>query len=116
MPLIICLNMMDVAKSRGISIDIPQLSQLIGAQVVPTVARSGKGVKSLLEAAVSLSQGSPSWNPLKVRFGRDVDEAIHDVEDLVRNGEGIRDHGYPFHWVAIKMVEGRPTGIGLPKK
>ena len=44
-PLCIALNMIDVATSRGITIDEKKLSKLIGVPVVPMIARSGVGKK-----------------------------------------------------------------------
>ena len=45
-PVLIGLNMVDVASKRGIQIDMEKLSQALGVPVVPVVARSGKGVTS----------------------------------------------------------------------
>ena len=42
-PVVIGLNMVDVAKKRGIEIDVESLSSLLGITVIPIVARSGKG-------------------------------------------------------------------------
>jgi Fe2+ transport system protein B len=50
-PVCIALNMMDVAKSRGVRIEAPRLSALLGEPVVPTVARNGTGKKELMAAA-----------------------------------------------------------------
>ena len=47
-PVSIGLNMVDVAKQRGIVIDVKRLSELLGVTVVPVVARSGKGCEELL--------------------------------------------------------------------
>ena len=44
---IVALNMSDVAKTRGLKIDIPRLSQGLGVPVVPTVASKGDGVAEL---------------------------------------------------------------------
>jgi ferrous iron transport protein B len=45
-PLCLALNMMDVAKNRGIDIDLETLSRLLGVSVTPTIARSGRGEKN----------------------------------------------------------------------
>ena len=55
-PLVIALNMVDAAEKRGISIDTAELSRLLGAPVLPIVARSGQGVQELLNAVVAVSQ------------------------------------------------------------
>jgi ferrous iron transport protein B len=59
-PVVVALNMMDVARSRGISVDVVGLSARLGAPVVPIAARRREGVdvlRSAIEtaAAVQLS-------------------------------------------------------------
>ena len=53
-PLVIALNMSDEARHLGITIDAARLAARLGAPVVPIVARSGEGVKMLVEAVLSL--------------------------------------------------------------
>lgn len=50
LPIVVALNMVDVAKRHGISVDTRRLSGELGCPVVPTVARSGQGVESLKQA------------------------------------------------------------------
>lgn len=49
-PVILALNMVDVAKGRGITIDIDRLSQELHWPVVRTVARRGTGIDDLKKA------------------------------------------------------------------
>ena len=46
-PLIMALNLWDEAKYHGISIDIKELSNILGIPVIPTIALTGNGVKEL---------------------------------------------------------------------
>ena len=52
-PVCIALNMIDVAKNRGITIDAGKLSQLLNVPVIPTVARSGQGKRLLIGTAAT---------------------------------------------------------------
>jgi ferrous iron transport protein B len=55
-PLVIALNMSDIADSRGLRIDTEMLSQgLNGTPVVPTVANKGKGIDELLQTAAQVA-------------------------------------------------------------
>lgn len=49
---IVALNMSDVAESRGIKIDLDQLSEALGAQVIPTVASREMGLDELKQAII----------------------------------------------------------------
>ena len=53
---VVALNMTDLAKSRGIKIDVEKLSLGLGAQVIPTVASKGQGLDSLKEAIAATIQ------------------------------------------------------------
>ena len=53
-PMVLCLNMMDEAKRKGIQIDIQKLSSILGIPVIPAIATTGKGLRELF------------WSVLKV--------------------------------------------------
>ncbi|MCB2228083.1 MAG: ferrous iron transport protein B [Desulfarculaceae bacterium] len=104
-PLIICLNMVDVAESKGLKIDTAKLSRLLGAPVVPTVARQGKGMEEMLRAAVELAENPPEWKPLEISYGADVDQGVAEVEALLQGSQ--ERHGLlSAHWLAVKCLEG----------
>ena len=54
LPMILNLNMIDVARKRGIEIDIPDLQQALGVPIIPSVAVSGEGIKKLRELIVKI--------------------------------------------------------------
>jgi len=47
-PVIIALNMWDVAKDKNIEIDVKALEKILGVPVIPTVAISGEGIKGIV--------------------------------------------------------------------
>ncbi|MGC9400682.1 MAG: FeoB small GTPase domain-containing protein [Anaerolineae bacterium] len=55
-PVVVALNMSDIADSRGIKIDMPKLSQALGAPVVPIVASKGEGLSQLEKTIVDAIQ------------------------------------------------------------
>ena len=56
-PVVVALNMADIAQSKGLKIDVQKLSQGLGVPVVPTVARDGKGMNELGAAIVAALTG-----------------------------------------------------------
>ena len=64
-PLVVALNMMDVAQRDGLQIDVGVLSQKLGCPVVPLVASRGEGVAELMDAAetVARSPGGATAQP-----------------------------------------------------
>lgn len=53
-PMVVALNMSDEARHKGIEIDVKKLAERLGIPVIPTVARTGEGVKRLILATLSL--------------------------------------------------------------
>ncbi|TKJ43934.1 ferrous iron transporter B [candidate division TA06 bacterium B3_TA06] len=53
-PMVVALNMSDEARHKGIEIDVSRLAKRLGVPVIPTVARTGEGVKRLILATLSL--------------------------------------------------------------
>lgn len=104
-PLVIGLNMVDVAKQRGMKIDPAKLSQLMGVPVVPTVARTGQGVDELLRQAVELAAQHPQWNPLNISYGADVDQGLSELANLLE-GATPRKGLLSASWLALKCLEG----------
>ncbi len=112
-PVTIALNMMDVAKKRGIEIDIDKLSRLLGVPVVPTVARSGKGKEELLEV-ISSSVNMKSES-IKISYDRDVDESLDEMEKMIKFS-GFLAEKYRARWIALKYLENDQQIIGLGEK
>jgi ferrous iron transport protein B len=111
-PVCIALNMMDVAKSRGISIDLDKLSLLMGVPVIPTVARSGKGKKALMERVMQMFEDNLLPKPLKVSYGNDIDHALIDMEACIKENNFLADR-YPARWIALKYLENDKQIIDL---
>ena len=63
-PVILALNMMDVAEQQGIRIDVGRLEKYLGVPVISMVASKNKGIKVLISAIFALSGGKGSIRPL----------------------------------------------------
>ena len=101
-PITIALNMMDVAKKRGINIDVGKLSALLNVPVVPTVARSGKGKAQLLKT-IDLHKNAEA-EPLKISYGTDIDGALDEMQGLIESAAFLTDKYYS-RWTALKYLE-----------
>jgi ferrous iron transport protein B len=103
-PVILNLNMMDVAQNRGMTIDTEALSRGLGIPVVPTAITKGKG-KTDLQAAIleTAGQGLPSV-PARVDY-REMTSYISSVQERVTALSDLGDR-YPLRWLAIKLMEG----------
>jgi len=101
-PMIIALNQIDIAKKKGIKIDIKKLEKLLGVPVIPTVATKGMGLFQLLEKALDIVEKGPKMKHCEVKYGEEIEERITKVTKMV---EGIQ-FWYPPRYVAVKLIEG----------
>lgn len=101
-PLIIALNMIDVAKDRGIEIRAEKLAELLGVPVVPIIARSGQGTETLISQAIL--QVTQEWQPRDISYGEDLDEAIMELIAIISENTFLA-HTYPARFTAIKYLE-----------
>lgn len=83
-PVVIALNMMDVAKSRGIAIDVERLSADLGVPVVPIQANSKHNLTALLDAIVKARGSAPPT--LKPEFPATFSAAVADLNGFLTNG------------------------------
>jgi len=106
-PLALGLNMMDEAQKQGLIINSVKLGKLLGVPVVETVARTGKGVSTLLaEAAkVARNEGGEPAKPLVISYGQDIDEALMEMTAIIEGAAFLTDR-YPARWTALKYLEG----------
>ncbi|MDG4475120.1 ferrous iron transport protein B [Thiovibrio frasassiensis] len=104
-PMIIALNMIDVARDRGITLDAQRLSALLKVPVVPIIARSGKGTPELMEAALEVARENGPWNPLHISYGEDVDLALQTMAQQISTSDFMTDN-YTPRWLALKYLEG----------
>ncbi|MCP4643382.1 MAG: ferrous iron transport protein B, partial [bacterium] len=110
-PMVIALNMCDVAKNRGFVIDADALSQMLGVPVVPTCGNKGLGVDKLLETCVAAIGGSVPCSPRPVTYGHEVDQEINRLGERIAGVEAIAETYHP-RWVAVKLIEGDEEIVG----
>jgi len=114
-PVCIALNMMDVAKNRGVSIDSDKLSDILNIPVVPTIARSGMGKKELMASAFWLTRRNEQPSPLNISYGDDVDPVLEKMTRDIRK-PGLLQGRYLPRWVALKYLENDEQVISLGRK
>lgn len=100
---IVALNMMDQADLRGHSINTPRLSHLLGIPVVPMSANRNRGTAELLRQIVNVAEKKTQAKPLKIEYGREVEEEIANLEKLVSQTE--LSQRYSPRWLAVKLLE-----------
>jgi len=133
---VVCVNLMDEAKKKGIKIDLDLLQKRLGVPVAGTSARSGKGLTALMDVVSELiygtgvTVGSDGANrssradtgdgsnriktksvrsPLRVNYFDELEKAVSAVEPMITRYVGAGDR-INSRWIALRLLEGE-TGL-----
>jgi ferrous iron transport protein B len=102
-PVVVAVNMTDVAENQGIHVDVAALQRSLGLPVVSIIATKNKGIKELVPLIIDATQHEIDFNP------RLPDVSFDHRAIYMRLLELIRDHvppPYTDRWVATKLMEG----------
>lgn len=105
LPLVLALNMMDVAKRRGFEIDIERLSKEIGMPVVATIGNKGKGKSELRQAIHSAATDRKDLAPIRLDYGKTLGPILSRLEEDLKEDQGIKDSHHSSRWLAVKLME-----------
>ena len=99
-PVVIALNMMDLAVKSGDKIDEKKLAAAFGCEVAATSALKGEGLTEVVDRAVRLANARTIQVP-KHEFSGEVGGYLADIADLLPNS--VPDH--LARWYSIKLFE-----------
>jgi ferrous iron transport protein B len=102
-PLVIALNMMDVARQEGIQVEAEVLEAALGVPVVPMTATRASGVKDLLTVVGEVLAGQRVLQPRLPGIRADHREALDEILEQIN---GYVPAPYPSEWSALKLLEG----------
>lgn len=103
-PIVVALNMYDEAEQKGYTIDTRLLNEMLGVEVVSTVATKKTGLDDLLNAALNSVSVPGSHIPRILHYGDDIESAAGVlVADIKKTPAAA---GYPARWLAFKLMEG----------
>ncbi|MFP4175720.1 MAG: ferrous iron transport protein B [Planctomycetota bacterium] len=104
-PLVLVFNMSDVAEAQGMNIDIDELSDLLGVEIVSTVGHRGEGIEELKKTIIEIGHDSAT-SPREVTYGAEIEEELDRVISALEEETGQR--GRRERWTALKLMEGDP--------
>ncbi|MCS6907321.1 MAG: ferrous iron transport protein B [Anaerolineales bacterium] len=102
-PLVVALNMMDVAELEGYRIDVELLQAALGVPVVPVVATRAQGVRELLQVVEQVLNKERVLMPRLPEIRADHRQALKEIQNLIH---GYIPAPYPLEWAALKLLEG----------
>ena len=102
-PVVIGLNMLDVAEQEGIRVEWQVLQAAICLPVVPIVATQNRGLLELVNAALGAAAQRDIYAPNRPAIREDHRPVLDDLRALVA---GRLPPIYPEEWIALKLLEG----------
>lgn len=107
-PMVIALNMMDVAKERGINIDPVLLSERLGCPVIPIVATKREGLSALRDQ-VAQQVDRPTLPHACVPYPAILEQAFLEIETTIKD----RKISVAPRWAALKLLEYDDRGASV---
>lgn len=102
---VLCVNLLDEAKRKGININLELLSERLGIPVVGTIAKSKKTLKRLMQEIENVCSKKTINKPIKLNYGVAIEESISILEPII-NGLLEQENKYLSRWISIKLIEG----------
>lgn len=98
---IVCINMMDEAKRKKITIDLDTISERLGVPVIGMIARKKKNLNNLTDVLDKVS-GSQTYTPLKIQYSDTIECAISIVKDVI---EPHLTQKINSRWLSLKLLD-----------
>ena len=103
---VLCVNLMDEAKRKGILINSEKLSSILRVPVIETSATIGKGIDELMDSVYDVTFNKITQEPIDITYNDTIEEAITLMEGklipLLRGKINTR-------WIALKLLENEDT-------
>ncbi len=107
-PMVIALNMTDVAVAAGVRIDAAALAQALDVEVIPTRGDLGQGVSELWAAVER--RAADRRLPRPVRYESSLDEAVTTIEKAILQTPELLD-ARPPRWLALSLLIGEESAL-----
>lgn len=109
---VVCVNLMDEAKRKGVNVDLVKLSLLLGVPVVGTSAAKGKGLDGLMDVIYDFTSGKLQTKPLKIVYSELIEGVLEAIENEVEEIAEVKkcdekryENELNTRWIALKLLE-----------
>lgn len=99
---VVCVNLMDEARRKGIQVDLESLSARLGVPVIPVTAREGEGLDRFMEAVEKQAHGKAAALPVRVHYSAPIEEAVASLLPVL---EPICAGKVKPRWLALRLLE-----------
>lgn len=100
---VVCVNLLDEARRKGLEVDLRSLSKDLGVPCVGTVARTGEGLPELMKMVAGVCSGEIVLRPTRTQVPAEVEAALADLTPMIESlAPGLPN----ARWVAFRLLDG----------
>jgi ferrous iron transport protein B len=99
---VLCVNLLDEARRKGIKIDLSGLAAILGIPVIGTSARDGLGLEELKRSIYQMAMGELTTTPLRVSYGHLVEECLQLLEPYINK---LTKAQVNSRWLALRLLD-----------
>ena len=100
---VVCVNLMDEARRKGLAVDVRRLSRELGVPAIPTVAATSEGLRELITTVADMVEGKIATTPHHVRGEGEFQQAVAALQPMIE----AMAPGLPnARWVAMRLLDG----------
>lgn len=103
---VVCVNLIDEAKRKKIHINCDKLSRQLGVPVIPTAARSRKGLNELMDAVYDVANKQIPLNPIQITYDEAIEQAVKMLQPKIWQ---MVDGKISNRWVALRLLDNDET-------
>lgn len=100
---VVCVNLMDEARRKGLDVDTRSLARDLGVPAIPTAASTGEGLHELIQTVADVIEGRIITEPHRVRGDGEFQRAVAELSPLI---ESIAPGLPNVRWVAMRLLDG----------
>lgn len=100
---VVCVNLMDEARRKNLTVDTRSLARDLGVPAVATAASTGEGLRELISAVADVIEGRVATAPRRVHGNKEFQQAVNELLPLIEaTAPGLPN----ARWVAMRLLDG----------
>lgn len=102
--IVVCVNLLDEAKKKGIQIDFKKLEEKLGVPVVGTIARKKKTLKNLMQKVEEVASHKITPKPNKITYIPVIEDGIKEISSKIESILPEEKQGLA-RWISLKLMD-----------
>ena len=104
--MVVALNMYDELEASGAVLDYERLGAMLGVPMVPVVARTGRGLETLLDTVIAVYENEdPRVRHIHINNGPVIEPALRPLYERIRSERDDLPKHFPPRYFALKLLE-----------